>query len=54
MPAAERDSVRNRQGIQTAADVRRLLAAEIEDVTAHPDLDPLRKAQVLAQLAREV
>jgi hypothetical protein len=34
--------------------VRRVLATEIERVTANPDLDPLRKAQVVGQLAREV
>ena len=54
MPATERDSGRTRPGLETAADVRRRLAAEIEEITAHPDLDPLRKAQVLAQLARAV
>ena len=53
-PARSINAPSNRQGVQTAADVRRRLAAEIEAVTAHPDLDPLRKAQVLAQLAREV
>ena len=52
MPAPERDAGWNRPGLQTAADVRRRLAAEIEALTAHPDLDPLRKAHVLAQLAR--
>jgi len=53
-PARKLDAPSTRHGVQTAADVRRRLAAEIEAVTAHPDLDPLRKAQVLAQLAREV
>ncbi len=53
-PARKLDGPSHRQGVQTAADVRRMLAAEIEEVIAHPDLDPLRKAQVLAQLAREV
>jgi len=32
--------------------VRCVLAAEIERVAANPDLDPIRKAQVLAQLTR--
>ena len=53
-PARKLDAPSNRQGVQTAADVRRWLAAEIGAVTAHPDLDPLRKAQVLTQLARAV
>jgi hypothetical protein len=38
--------------IRTAADVRRVLAQEIEHVRTNPDLDPLRKAGLLAQLAR--
>lgn len=38
--------------VETAADVRRLLAAQITQLTANPDLDPLRKARQLAQLAR--
>ena len=54
MPATERDAGRTRPGLQTAADVRRWLAAEIEAISAHPDLDPLRKAHVLAHLARAV
>ncbi len=54
MPANERDSSRNRQGVQTAADVRRMLATQIEHVRANPDLDPIRKAQVIAQLTRVV
>ncbi len=54
---AARDLARNGQGgprgsVQTAADVRRMLAAAIEQVTANPDLDPLRKPRVLAELAR--
>lgn len=40
------------QTMQTAADVRRLLAEEMERLAANPDLDPLRKAGALAQLAR--
>ncbi len=52
MPANERAASRNRQGVQTAADVRRMLATQIENVTANPDLDPIRKAQVIAQLTR--
>jgi hypothetical protein len=40
------------QSVQTAADVQRLLAAQIMQLTANPDLDPLRKAGQLAQLAR--
>ncbi len=54
MPAPERDAGRNQPGIETVADVRRRLAIEIDEITAHPDLDPLRKAHVLAQLARAV
>jgi hypothetical protein len=38
--------------VQTPADVRRVLATEIERVAANPDLDPIKKAQVLAQLTR--
>ena len=52
MPANEGDSGRNRQGVQAAADVRRMLATQIENVMANPDLDPIRKAQVIAQLTR--
>ncbi len=40
------------QSVKTAADVRSLLAAQITQLTANPDLDPLRKAGQLAQLAR--
>ena len=38
--------------IHTPADVRRLLAEQISQLTANPDLDPLGKARQLAQLAR--
>jgi hypothetical protein len=38
--------------VRTPADVRRVLATEIERVAANPDLDPIRKAQTLAQLTR--
>jgi len=41
---------RNRVQVQTAADVRRLLAAEIESLAANPDLDPIARARVLAHL----
>jgi len=54
MRPAKSDATSNRRGVQTAADVRRVLATELESVTANPDLDPLRKAHVVAQLAREV
>jgi DnaJ-domain-containing protein 1 len=54
MRPAKSDANSNRRGVQTAADVRWVLATELESVTANPDLDPLRKAQVVAQLAREV
>lgn len=54
MRPATSDATSTRRGVRTAADVRRVLAAEIESVTANPDLDPLRKAHVVAQLAREV
>jgi hypothetical protein len=37
--------------VQTAADVRRVLAEQITQLTANPDLDPARKARLLAQLA---
>jgi hypothetical protein len=42
----------NRPPVRTPADVRRVLATEIERVAANPDLDPIRKAQTLAQLTR--
>src|SRR4030095_15994113 len=38
--------------VQTAADVWRVLAEQIAQLTANPDLDPARKAGLLAQLAR--
>lgn len=44
----------NRPGVQSPADVRRLLAMEIENVKANPDLDPIQKARVIAPLARAV
>jgi hypothetical protein len=37
--------------VQTAADVRRVLGEQIAQLTANPDLDPARKARLLAQLA---
>jgi hypothetical protein len=37
--------------VQTAADVRRVLGDQIAQLTANPDLDPARKAGLLAQLA---
>src|SRR4030095_1718389 len=37
--------------VQTAADVWRVLAEQIAQLTANPDLDPARKARLLAQLA---
>ncbi len=40
--------------VETAADVRRVLAEAIDHLTANPDLDPLQKARVLAELARVV
>ncbi len=39
----ERASMREPQRVQTAADVRQLLAAEIADVTAHPVLNVSKK-----------
>jgi hypothetical protein len=50
-PAAS-DSMPNRHPVRTPADVRHVLATEIERVAANPDLDPIRKAQTLAQLTR--
>ncbi len=46
------DSIGPRQHVRTPADVRRVLATEIESVAANPDLDPIQKARVVAQLAR--
>jgi hypothetical protein len=40
------------RAVQTAADVRRLLSEQITQLTANPDLDPLRKARQVAQLAQ--
>jgi hypothetical protein len=40
------------QAIRTAADVRRLVSEQITELTTNPDLDPVRKAGRLAQLAR--
>ena len=42
----------DRPAVQTPADVRRLLAEQITQLRANPDLDPLRKARQLALLAR--
>jgi hypothetical protein len=50
-PAAS-DSMPNRHPVRTPADVRHVLATEIERVATNPDLDPIRKAQTLAQLTR--
>jgi hypothetical protein len=52
MLTSRREPGRNQLRVETAADVRRMLAIQIETVTAHPDLDPIRKAHVLARLAR--
>jgi len=41
-----------RRVVQTAADVRQLLGAEIAYVSAHPDLEPLERARAVTQLAR--
>jgi hypothetical protein len=46
------DSMPNRHPVRTPADVRHVLATEIERVATNPDLDPIRKAQTLAQLTR--
>ncbi len=51
-PTRKIDTPFKRSGVQSAADVRRLLAMEIEDVKANPDLDPIQKARVVALLAR--
>ncbi len=51
-PARKIDTPSNRPGVQSPADVRRLLAMEIENVKANPDLDPIQKARVVALLAR--
>jgi len=40
------------QAIRTAADVRRLVSEQITQLITNPDLDPVRKAGPLAQLAR--
>ena len=42
------------QAIQTAADVRSLLAEQIMQLTTNPDLDPLRKTPQITQLARVI
>lgn len=52
-----RGPARNGQGgprgdaVLTAADVRRVLTEEIEYVRTNPDLDPLRRGGLIAQLA---
>lgn len=51
MPASS-DSMSHRDHVRTPAEVRRVLATAIERVAANPDLDPIRKAQTLAQLTR--
>ena len=40
------------QAIRTAADVRCLVSEQITQLITNPDLDPVRKAGPLAQLAR--
>ncbi len=45
------DGARGR-AVQTATDVRRVIAEEIAHVTANADLDPVQRARVVAQLAR--
>ena len=39
------------RAVKTAADVRQVVAEEIENMRTNPDLDPLRRGRVLAQLA---
>jgi hypothetical protein len=51
MPAMS-DPTPNRHPVRTPADIRRVLATEIERVVANPDLDPSRRAHSLAELAR--
>jgi hypothetical protein len=50
-PAAS-DTRRNRQPVLTPADIRHVLATEIERVAANPDLEPSRRAHSLAELTR--
>ena len=50
--SAAGDSLPNRHPVRTPADVRRVLATEIERVAADPDLDPSRRAHSLAELTR--
>ncbi len=50
-PAA-RDSMSQRHPVRTPADIRHVLATEIERVAANPDLDPSRRAHSLAELTR--
>jgi len=40
-----------RRAVKTAADVRQVVAEEIENMRTNPDLDLLRRGRVLAQLA---
>jgi hypothetical protein len=47
-----RDSNRTRQHVRTPADVRQVLATEIERLVANPDLDPMQRARILVPLAR--
>jgi hypothetical protein len=50
--AAASNSIGSRPEVRTPADVRRVLATEMERVAANPDLDPIGKAQALAELGR--
>ena len=50
-PGRNEQNERRGRAVKTAADVRQMLAEEIENVRTNADLDPLRKGRVLAQLA---
>jgi hypothetical protein len=51
-PRRSDDGAGHPPAIQAPADVRRLLAEQISQLTTNPDLDPLRKARQLSQLAQ--
>jgi hypothetical protein len=50
-PTRKEQGGRRGRAVETAADVRQVLAEAIDNMRTNPDLDPLRKGRVLAQLA---
>lgn len=50
-PGRNEQNEQRGRAVETAADVRQVLAEEIENVRTNPDLDPLEKGRLIAQLA---